>query len=303
MPGKLMTYFLQTLLLFSFCLTSLPVMAKLNVFACEPEWAALAKALGGEELKVSSATTANQDPHHIQARPSLIAKARRADLLICTGAELEVGWLPLLLRKSANGKIQPGQPGHFMASDYVTLLEKPAVLDRAQGDVHATGNPHIHLDPRRIVVVAKALVATLANIDPPHQKDYQQQLQRFNQQWQEAILGWEQQSAALKGNNVVVNHNSWVYLEDWLGLKRVATLEPKPGIPPTSSHLAGVLKRMKADPADLIIYASFKNERPAKWLSAKTDIPFAALPFSVDKDEELIHWFDKLITTMMDAQQ
>jgi len=143
--------------------------AQINVFACEPEWSALAHALGGNELKIYSATTAQQDPHHIQARPSLIAKTRQADILICTGAELEVGWLPLLLRKSANKKIQPGQIGYFMAAEKVSLLEKPTLLDRSQGDIHASGNPHIHLDPHRMALIATALAKTLIKVDGQNQ--------------------------------------------------------------------------------------------------------------------------------------
>lgn len=288
----------KLLLLLLFCLLSFPAAAKLNVFSCEPEWAALASELGGERLNIYIATTAKQDPHHIQARPSLIAKARRADLLVCTGAELEVGWLPLLLRKSGNSKIQPGQPGHFMAANAVSLLEQPAVLDRSQGDIHAAGNPHIHLDPRRIQAVAQSLAVTLEVIDPQNRAEYQQNLQQFNMKWQDAMTRWQQQTAGLKGKQIVVNHNSWVYLEDWLGLQRIATLEPKPGIPPTGTHLSKILTSMQANPADLIIYADNQNERPAKWLADKTNIPKVDLPFSVNQDEDIFQWYDRLITQL-----
>src|SRR5947208_10561326 len=138
----------------------------LEVFACEPEWAALATELGGDKVEVFSATTARQDPHQIQARPALIARLRSADLVVCTGAELEIGWMPVLLRQAANARVQPGTPGYMEAAPQVRMLEVPARLDRAEGDIHAAGNPHIQTDPRNIVAVAAALARRMAEIDP-----------------------------------------------------------------------------------------------------------------------------------------
>lgn len=158
--------------LFCLFLATQPVYAALNVLACEPEWAALSKALGGDLVTVTSATTGAQDPHHVQARPSLISKARKADLLVCTGAELEIGWLPLLQRKTSNSAIQNGADGHFMATNYVTMLGVPAVLDRSQGDVHAMGNPHIQTDPNNITDVAAALNERLQLLDPDNADSY-----------------------------------------------------------------------------------------------------------------------------------
>lgn len=275
----------------------------INVFACEPEWASLVQILGGDKVSVFSATTALQDPHHIQARPSLIAKTRRADLLICTGAELEAGWLPLLLRKSGNGKILTGQPGHFMSADHVTLLEKPKLLDRSLGDVHADGNPHIHLDPHRIMIIAGALTKTLSLIDPDNQNDYQNNWISFKNTWSRAITNWEQQSQSLRGKKIVVNHNSWVYLEDWLKLERVATLEPKPGIAPSSAHLTQVLAELKQNQADMILYATYQNDKAVRWLADKTHIPVVALPFSVSSDETLFQWYERILSQLLDIKQ
>ena len=274
----------------------------INVFACEPEWASLVQILGGDKVSVFSATTALQDPHHVQARPSLIAKARRADLLICTGAELEAGWLPLLLRKSGNGKILTGQPGHFMSSDHVLLLEKPELLDRSQGDVHADGNPHIHLDPHRIMLIAEALTKTLSRVDPDSQIDYQNNWTSFKDAWSRAIIKWEQQSQSLLGKKIVVNHNSWVYLEDWLKLERVATLEPKPGIAPSSAHLTQVLVELKQHQADMILYATYQNDKAVRWLAQKTHIPVVALPFSVNNDETLFQWYERILNQLLDIK-
>jgi len=282
-------------------LCSNAVHAQLNVFACEPEWAALTEALGGDAVKVYSATSAEQDPHHIQARPSLIAKVRRADLLVCTGADLEVGWLPLLLRKSGNGDIQANQPGFFMAADQVSLLEAPAVLDRSLGDIHAAGNPHIHLDPYRLQQIAIALAATLGKVDPTNNDLYQANLGRFTHEWRQAITRWEMQAEALRGRRIVVSHNNWVYLEQWLGLERAAVLEAKPGVAPSSRHLAQLLVQLKLSPADMILNANYQNDQSARWLAQKTGLPIASLPFSVADEETLIQWFDRLLSQLLSA--
>jgi zinc/manganese transport system substrate-binding protein len=147
-------------------LFALPASAGLNVFACTPEWGSLAKELGADRVRVYTATTALQDPHRIEARPSLIARARTADLAVCNGAELESAWLPLVQSQSGNPRIQSGQPGYFEAASAVSLIEKPAQVDRAHGDVHAAGNPHLHLDPGNIARVAAALGERMALLDP-----------------------------------------------------------------------------------------------------------------------------------------
>ena len=288
-----------SVLLLTFC--SSTAYAQLTIFACEPEWAALTRALAGDGAKVYSATTDQQDPHHIQARPSLIAKVRRADMLVCTGAELEVGWLPLLLRKSGNAKIQPGQAGYFIATDHVALLEKPSVLDRSLGDLHAAGNPHIHLDPYRVKQVAVALVSSLVEVDPSNQKNYLENLRTFTLEWDNAIARWEKQTERLRGKRTVVSHNSWIYLEHWLGLERLAVLEPRPGIAPSSSHLARVLAQLKLSPADMILHASYQNDKSALWLSKKTGLPAVGLAFSPADKENLVQWFDRLLQQLLSA--
>ena len=162
--------------LFPLALLCLPAVshAKLQVFACEPEWAALTTALTGDKANVFSATHAGQDPHHIQARPSLIAKLRKADLAVCTGAELETGWMPMLQRRARNPKVLAGKPGYFEAAQQVALLEKPSNLDRSEGDIHGDGNPHVQLDPRRILKIADSLSKRLQAIDPDNKSYYQQ---------------------------------------------------------------------------------------------------------------------------------
>jgi zinc/manganese transport system substrate-binding protein len=255
--------------------------ATLNVLACEPEWASLVQELAGEQTRVTSATTARQDPHHIEARPSLLARARNADLLVCTGADLEIGWLPLLQREAGNARIQAGQPGYFEASRFVRLLEKPASLDRSQGDVHAAGNPHLHADPRNLLRIADALARRLMELDPGSATLYIARSQEFQKRMTAAIARWEKEAAGLRAIPVVVHHRSWSYLADWLGLNVVADLEPKPGIDPSAAYLAQLLERLKAQPARLILRAPYQSPKPGDWLAERTGIPVLELPYTV----------------------
>ena len=278
--------------------------AALNVFACEPEWGALAKELGGGDVKVYTATTAMQDPHRIEARPSLIAKMRQADLVVCTGAELEIAWLPVLLSESGNARVQPGRPGYFEAARHVDLLERPARLDRSEGDVHALGNPHIQTDPRNIAKVAGALAKSMAQLDAGKAADYQQREQAFQLAWAKAIKNWEAKSAPLKGVSIVVQHNAFPYLEEWLGLKRVAVLETKPGVAPSVSYLSTVLSRLKTAPAKMVLRAAYQSDRPSAWLADKAGIAVAELPFTVGGSahaRDLFSLFDDTINRLLDA--
>jgi zinc/manganese transport system substrate-binding protein len=287
-----------------FVLAAAPAHAALNVFACEPEWGALAKELGGDLVNVSVATNAMQDPHQIQAKPSLIARARNADLVVCSGAELEVGWLPVLLQQSGNGKVQPGQPGNFAAADYVQKLDVPTRLDRAEGDVHAAGNPHIQTDPRNIAKVAAALATRLQQVDGAHASEYAKRQADFAQRWQQAIARWTAQAAPLKGVSVVSQHKGYVYLYNWLGIKEVAVLEPKPGIEPTASHLQEVLSTLKASPARMVIYSAYQDPRAAQWLSSHAGIPAVKVPFTVggtDGAKDLFGLFDDTIARLLAA--
>ncbi len=287
-----------------FLLTALPAAAEIKVFACEPEWAALAQELGGDKVSVFTATTALQDPHHIEARPSLIARLRQADLLVCTGAELETGWLPVLLRQAGNARVQPGKPGYFEAASHVRMLEIPARLDRAEGDVHAAGNPHIQTDPRNIGAVATALAQRLAQIDPARASHYQARQRDFAQRWDAAIKRWEQQAAPLKGVRIVVQHKGFPYLENWLGLRQIATLEPRPGMEPTSGHLAEVLEKLKREPAQMILRAAYHDGRASEWLAERAKIPSVVVPFTVggsNQARDLFSLFDDTVQQLLGA--
>jgi zinc/manganese transport system substrate-binding protein len=283
-----------------------PARAQLEIFACEPEWAALATELGGNLVSAESATTPAQDPHYIQARPSLIAKMRRARLVVCTGADLEVGWLPLLLRQAANAAIQPGQPGNFIAADYVEMLDKPSSVDRSRGDVHPYGNPHIQTDPRNIGRVATALAERLSTLDPANAGTYQARLQDFAARWQTAVERWTAAIQPLTGKQVVTHHKGWVYLESWAGLTEVGNLEPKPGLPPSAAHLAELLDQLEGAEVAAIIRSVYEDGKASEWLAGRTSIPSIVLPHTVGSlpgTDDLFGMFDVMVKTLLEARQ
>jgi zinc/manganese transport system substrate-binding protein len=278
--------------------------AALKVFACEPEWGALVKVVGGDAIEVYVATTARQDPHRIEARPSLIARARAADLIVCTGAELEAGWLPLVLSQSGNPKIQQGATGYFEAARHALLRDIPRTADRAQGDIHAAGNPHLHLDPHNILKIAWALAERMRQLDAAGGAAYAQRASDFAARWQRAIARWEQQAEPLKGMPVVVHHKDLSYLIAWLGMREVGALEPKPGLPPTTTHLSDLLGRLAREPAKVIMRAAYSDPRAAQWLSERAKIPVVALPYTVggsDKAQDLFGLFDDSVSRLLNA--
>jgi zinc/manganese transport system substrate-binding protein len=276
--------------------------AALNIFACEPEWGALAQELGGDKVSVYSATTAQQDAHHIEARPSLIARARNADLMICSGSELEIGWVPLLLTQAGNNRIQPGSPGYLEASQLVERIEIPRVIDRALGDIHPAGNPHVHTDPRNIGRVAEVLAQRLAQLDPAAAATFKARADSFKARWQSAIQRWERDGARLKGVPIVVFHKDFSYFIRWMGMREVGSLEPKPGIPPTPAHLAGLVEQMKGAPAKAILYSPYNDPKAAQFLSERTGIPAVMVPFTVggsDTAKDLFSLFDDTIARLL----
>lgn len=287
------------MILVGFLLTStVEAKQKIQIFACEPEWASLAQEIVGDKGDVFSATIAKEDPHHVRAKPSLIAAMRKSDLVICSGASLEVGWLPILLQSAGNSTVQPGNIGSLQVAEVVPVLEKPTSLDRSQGDIHPEGNPHVHLNPHHIVLAAKELTARLSQIDPSNRTYYQSKYVAFSEKWQQAMLRWEKDAESLKGIPVVVHHPSFAYLENWLGLIQVGTLEPKPGVPPTTGHLEELLKSLKAHPAKAIVHTPYEPEDASLWLSKKTGIPVMELPYTVGGNGQSTDLFGLFDSTM-----
>jgi zinc/manganese transport system substrate-binding protein len=301
-----MNHCLKTITALALAVVAAPTLAALNVFATVPEWGALATELGGDKVSVYTATNALQDPHHVEAKPSLIARARSADLVVATGAELEIGWLPLVTQQAGNPKIQPGKPGYFEATSYVPLLEKAARLDRSEGDVHPGGNPHIQTDPRNIARVAGPLAARLAELDPANAAYYQARYKAFADRWTAAIANWEKQAAPLKGAPILVQHKAFTYLEAWLGLNEVAALEPKPGVEPTTAHLTEVLATLQRQPVKMVIRAAYQSDRASQWIAERAKINAVMLPFTVGGDDaakDLYGLFDDTVARLLKGSQ
>lgn len=277
----------------------------LTVFTCEPEWAALVRQLA-PAADVRSATHARQDPHHIEARPSLIAQLRKADLAVCTGAALEAGWLPMLQQRAGNPRVQDGAPGMLYAAEQVTLIDPRAAGSMFEGDVHAAGNPHAQLDPHRLLQVAAALARRLEEIDPAGRDGYRTRLAAFQSDWRARIAEWERRAAPLRGLKVAAQHSTFAYLWRWLGIQQVADLEPKPGVPPTPGHLQKVLESVRSAPPRAVVVSAYQDPRGVQWLAQQlgSGVTLLQLPSTVTEEpptDTLAGLFDHLVARLLAA--
>jgi zinc/manganese transport system substrate-binding protein len=283
---------------------AMPAHATIKVLATTADWGSLATELGGDKINVYTATTAMQDVHRVDAKPSLVARARTADLLVATGAELEIGWLPVLLQESGNPRIQTGAPGYFEVTRSVKLVDVPTSVDRSMGDIHAQGNPHVQLDPRNIALIANGLSARLAAVDPANATFYAARNADFQGRWKAAMTRWAAQAVPLKGVPVVVIHKDQEYLARWLGLVEVAAIEPKPGVPPSAGYLSSLVTKLTATPAQVILRNAYNDPKAAEWLSARVSTPVVVLPFSVGGTpgaKDLFGLFDDTLSRLLDA--
>jgi zinc/manganese transport system substrate-binding protein len=277
------------------------------VFACGPEWAALARVLL-PQATVHSATTARQDPHHIEARPALIAQMRSAELAVCTGAALESGWLPLLQQRSGNPRVQDRAPGMFWASEAVALIDpQPTTPGPFAGDVHAEGNPHIHTDPHRMLEVAAALAAHWQGLLPAQAAAIGQRHQTWARAFGLRIADWEQRTRHLKGRSVAAQHANFGYLWRWLGVSVVADLEPVPGMAPTPGHLQRLVQALRQQPVGAIVVGQHHDARAARWLAAQLGTaapPVLVLPATVPdaaQPQAIEAWFEQLVQALVQA--
>ena len=286
------------------CIVAIPAQAALKVLATTPDWESLTTELGGTMVNVYTATSAFQDVHRVDAKPSLIARARTADLVVATGADLEIGWMPVLLQDSGNTKIQPGSPGYFEAAPLVQLLEVPSAVDRSMGDIHPLGNPHVTLNPHNIATIAKALSARLILIDSANAAYYAARGEDFQKRWQQASAQWEAKAAPLKGVNVVVIHRDQVYLCNWLGLVEIAAIEPKPGVPPSAGYLSELVTKLAATPPKVILRNAYNDPKAADWLSERIHVPVVLLPYAVGGTsgaKDLFGLFDDTVNRLLAA--
>ena len=277
-----------------------------TVFACEPEWAALTRVLL-PSARVHVATHAGQDPHHIEARPALIAQLRSADLVVCTGAELEAGWLPMLQDRAGN----PRARDVFFAADHVELIDpQPGAIGTPwAGDVHALGNPHLHLDPRRLLQVSRALGERLGKELPAERLAIEQRSRAFEAAWRQHLADWERRAAPLRGRRIAAQHTTFGYLWHWLGVQPLADLEPKPGMAPTPGHLQRLLEGLRASPPAAVVIASYQDPRPGRWLTGQLStatpgirVPLLTLPATVPEtagEKELVLWMEGLVRELL----
>jgi zinc/manganese transport system substrate-binding protein len=245
-------------------------LAKLNVVATTPDLASIAKAIGGDHIDLTILAKPTEDPHFVDAKPSLILKLNRADVVIEGGAELEIGWLPRLLDEARNVKLAAGAPGRVACAQGVPLKEVPSTLDRSKGDIHAAGNPHYVVDPVNAKIVAHNITEAFCALDDKSAAAFRDNLQKFTEALDAKLVEWQKKLEPFKGQQVAAYHNSWLYFGERFGLNIDLFLEPKPGVPPTPRHLADVIVKMKNDKVHAILVDPYLDRRTAETVAAKT---------------------------------
>jgi zinc/manganese transport system substrate-binding protein len=280
--------------------------AKVNIFACEPEWAALAKELTGDAATITTAAGGQQDPAKVMVSDKLVAAIRKANLVFCSGEGMESSWLPALLAKTPNPSIKTGNSGNLMAADYVIPLDLPTgfIADTGSNDADATenvgGNPHVHLNPHNIMLVAEELQKRLSEIDPDNRALYDKRYSAFFDHWQDAMDRWEQQSAGLFGLTVATEDDSFAYLVDWLGLVNVGRVEAD-GPHPTDAQLKTLARKIKKRSVRVILRTPFDSNSATKRLADETGARILVLPYTVggDKDSgDLFALFDRTLSLL-----
>lgn len=278
--------------------------AKVDVVATVPDLAALAREIGGDRVAITSLSLPTQDPHFVDARPSLVLKLNRAELLITVGLDLEVGWLPVLQTGARNPRVQIGGKGYLDCSTVITRMDVPAqAVDRSMGDIHPGGNPHYLFDPRQAARCAQAIGARLADLDPAGAKVYAANTKAFVERLDKARAGWEKRMAPFKGHRVITFHRSWTYLLDWLGLVSIGELEPKPGIPPTSRHVAALLGVAKTRGAKCVLQEAYYPDKTARLVAQKLGGQVVSLAAGADvaRGETYVAHVDQMIGALEKA--
>jgi zinc/manganese transport system substrate-binding protein len=295
----------KTALALCLCLTTaFSAQAKINVVATLPDLGAIARDIGGDNVDVTVLAKPTEDPHFVDARPSFVVKLREADALIDGGAELEVGWLPPLLQNARNPKIEVGQPGRVQASQGIRLMEVPAQLTRAAGDVHAMGNPHFMVDPIIAKAVGQHIASAFATVDPAHAAAYQTNEKQFEATINAKLQEWGAKLLPFRGQSLVAYHDSWPYFAHRFGFNINVFLEPKPGIPPSPSHLAEVIAQMKAQKIKAILVEPYHNRKIAEKVAQSTGakvVDFAQFPGALAGTESYVQLIDKLVNNLAAA--
>ncbi len=288
---------IPTVLLISFVATS--THAKLNIVATTPDLGAIAREIGGDQVEITTIAKPTEDPHFVDAKPSYYVKLNHADAIIEGGAELEIGWLAPLLDGARNPKLEAGKPGHIATAEGVSLLEVPTALDRSKGDIHAAGNPHYLTDPANAKIAAEHIANSFSQLDPKGAEIFKAGLKKFEDRLSGKMTEWEKALAPFKGKDIVSYHNSWPYFAHRFGFKMDLFLEPKPGIPPTASHLAGVVTKMKSADAKVIIVEPYLNHKMAETVASHTGASVVEAPPFPKENESYIDWMDNLVKAIV----
>lgn len=292
-----------------FITANLGAADKLKIVTSTTDLASIAQEVGGEHVEVFSIAEGYQDPHFVDAKPSFIMKLQKADMFIQVGLDLEIGWVPTLLDGSRNGDILPGAKGYVDASAGIPLLQvptgDPATL-RAQGDIHASGNPHYWLDPLRGKIIAQNIFNKLATLEPANRAEFEQNLARFNQKIDEKLAEWQEKLKPYTGAKIVAFHNSWPYFEERFGLNIVTFIEPKPGIPPTPKYLVEVIKIMTEQNVKVIIISPYYSKKSSELVASKVGGEVVEMASSVNAFPEVKDYFglfDYNINKLIEAFQ
>jgi len=297
----------MTLALASIIFTGQSVLAQVNIVTSVTDYAAIAKEIGGDRVEVTSLAKGYQDPHFVDAKPIFITRLNKADMLIYNGLDLEIGWLPILITGARNSDIaSPSAIGHYNASvsikDFLDVHTTP--IDRSMGDIHPGGNPHFMLNPGNGIPVARGIAARLIRIDPENAAFYEDNFKNFVSALKLKISEWETELAPFKGTEVVTYHKLWSYFLDWAGFKNAGTIEPKPGIPPSPSHTADLMRNMERDNVRLIMAANYYPTKTASIIARKTGATFLSLPVMIegrDGIDSYIELFDALVGEITSA--
>lgn len=269
---------------------STSAFARVNVVATLPWIGSLVEELGKDRVNVKALVKPSQDPHFIEAKPSMILATKNADMLIYNGLDLEIGYLPLLIESSRNPRIQPGQPGNFDCSRFVNVIEKQQTADRSMGDVHPLGNPHYHFSPTNILRVARGMTQELSSIDSGNTSFYKTNLASFEERWRKRQVQWGKKT--LRGKRFVAYHKLFEYMAKEFGFELIAYIEPKPGIPPSAGHIEGLIGNIKKSRPAGILVTSSRGVEEAEALSKKTGIKVIIIPQDVGSLPGTDGWFD-----------
>lgn len=284
-----------TLVLMSVFFISQNALAKIQIVTSVPDFAAIARDIGGDKVEVVSLAKGYQNPHFVDAKPIFVTKLNKADMLVYNGLELEIGWLPILITGARNSDILAGNPvGHYDASTSIKKrLEVPiGPIDRSMGDIHPSGNPHYMLDPGNGLPVARGIAARLIKIDPENAGYYEKNFENFKNTLKLKISEWDAELEPYRGTEVVTYHKLWAYFLNWTGFKEAGTIEPKPGIPPTPSHVADLIKSMEAQKVKLIISANYYPRKTPEIIAKKTGAKYLSLPAMVEGEEGINSYFE-----------